>query len=132
MNEQDYKPEYFAEIPETSESGDHGDTWYATSVLEFILSSYRYTCPQLYAACWKAYEDYCKERGFEPGEVSPRLGTFYNGWRYWFMGKYMSKPKEMARNFLEKLKAGRLEDELDFWDRYSARGPQRWEEGANV
>ena len=118
VNNKDYKPDYFSEIP-PSESGTHGDNWYATTVLEYIISSYRYSCPELYASCWKAYEDYCRSLGGQPGEYSPRLGVFYNGWRVWFKEKYMGQPLKMCAELTHRLKSGIIKDELSFWSSFS-------------
>ena len=106
-----FKPDY--EIPPCESNG--GDAWYATTVLEYIISSYRYSHPSLYDACWRAYREFCIANDAYPGELSPTLGVFFNGWKNWFIGRYMQLPNEM----LAKLMSNEMKSELDYWHKHS-------------
>jgi hypothetical protein len=111
-----YRPEYYSDIPAPESDQDN---WYATTVLECILFSYRYSCPDLFECCWAEYEVFCRRHKAKPGELSPVLGVFFNGWKRWFIGRYIERSGERAIELMAKLKNDSMWQELDFWHHYS-------------
>lgn len=116
INTDIYAPEYYEDIPD--ESGEGGDL-YATTVLEYIVETFFYTCPELYAAIYDEHVRFCKAHGTHPGETSPILGCFFNGWGHWFIARYVSYPKRRGKELLRKFKSSVMEQELKFWHRFS-------------